>query len=73
VSYSRKNLLRKIAQVQNVYLAHKAKGATNEFIYENYIAPVFFISRKTFYNYLATNARKELKELETKQKQSNEN
>lgn len=73
MGYNRENLLRKIIQVQNVYLGHKEKGATNKFIYENYIAPVFFISSKTFYKYLATNARKELKELETTQNKSDEN
>ncbi len=68
MGYNRINHLKKIIQVQNVYLAHKPSGATDVFIYKNYIAPVFFICQRTFNRYLATNARKELKELVTSNK-----
>ena len=63
MAYNRKNKLKLIIDIQAIYLEHSRKGATGKWIYDNLIRPVYRISERTFYNYLSTNARKELKEL----------
>lgn len=63
MSYSRKNHLQKVLRVQEIYLKYSRQGCTNEYIYDELIAPYFFISRSTFYEYLSTPAAKELKQL----------
>ena len=45
-------------------MQHHTRGCTDKFIYQNHIYPTYKIGRTTFYNYLATPAVKELKELE---------
>jgi hypothetical protein len=61
MAYSRKNHLKKVLKVQEIYLEYTRKGCTNEYIFETLIRPHFFISRSTFYEYLAIPAAKELK------------
>ncbi|MDD4385837.1 MAG: hypothetical protein PHD06_11740 [Bacteroidales bacterium] len=68
MAYNRKNLLLKILEVQAIALEHQAEGMYQTEIFKKYIQPRFNISNATYYNYLATNARKELKELEAKHK-----
>lgn len=63
MAYNRKKLLIKMIEVQNAYREHKAKGSTDKWIYLNVIDPVHHISERTFYNYLTTPARRELREL----------
>ena len=63
MGYNRRNLLLKIIAVQNITLEQKKKGATQEWIFQNIVSPRFFISRRTFYNWLAINAKKEIKTL----------
>lgn len=64
MSYSRINLLRKILIIQQIYTTHNKQGVSNEFIFTHYIEPNYFISKASFYRYLAVNAKKELKKLE---------
>lgn len=64
MAYNSKNFYLKVKEVQDVYLEHQKKGATNEWIYKKVIHPRFLISRTTFYKYLGINARKKLKEME---------
>lgn len=66
-----KFLLRRIIEVQNVYIQYKYpngndSGRTNTWIYNNVIEKNFNISFSTFNNYLRRNAKQELKDLETK-------
>ena len=68
MAYNRKNLLKKIIDIQNITLEHTSKGATQEWVYNHKIAPVYRISRNTYYRYLDTNARKKLKDLENNSK-----
>ena len=56
------NLLKRIIEVQNITLENKKRGKTQEWTYNEIIYPRFFISKATFYVYLARNAKKELKE-----------
>jgi hypothetical protein len=64
MSYNKLNHLKKIIDIQNIYLEHNAKGVSGEFIYKRMINPVYKVSRATFYKYLAINAKKELKEID---------
>lgn len=64
MSYNKRNLLIKIVEIQTIYIEHSKRGATGKWIFNELIYPKYRISRSTFYNYLATNAKKELKELE---------
>lgn len=61
MAYNSKNLLRKIIEIQNIYMEHKAKGVTGKFIFENLIKPNYHIGMTTFKNYLGRNAKRELK------------
>ena len=67
MAYNSKNLLRKIIDIQEIYLQYSQQGATGEFIYKKHIAPVYHISRTTFYAYLGRNAKKEIKDLKEKE------
>jgi hypothetical protein len=60
--YNNINLLRRIIEIQDITLEHKARGATQEWIYKNIIYPRYFISRPTYYRYLSINAKKMLKD-----------
>ncbi|MFZ4547544.1 MAG: hypothetical protein ACOYN4_08920 [Bacteroidales bacterium] len=68
MTYTRKNLLLTILEVQALVLEYQGKGKTQQWIHKNIIHPKYFISISTYYNYLKINARKELKEYEQKQK-----
>jgi len=64
MGYNRRNLLIKMLDVQNIYMEHSSRGATGKWIFNELIYPQFRISRATFYNYLGTNAKKELKQMD---------
>lgn len=68
MSYSNKNLLKRIVDIQNITLEYKKKGVTQKWIYENVITPKYHISRTTYYNYLASEAKKFLRQMEENQK-----
>lgn len=61
--YNRYNLLKKAKAVNEVYLEH-CENKTLMDIYREHIKEQFFISRATFYNYLAIPYKKELAEFE---------
>lgn len=63
MGYNKVNHLKKIVEIQNITMEYKKKGIYQEWIYINVIAPKFYISRATYYNYLAINAKGELKKL----------
>lgn len=64
--YNRRNFLLRVKDIQNIYMEHHKHGCTDKYIYETHIYPTYKIGRTTFYNYLATPAARELKELEEK-------
>lgn len=64
--YNRKNKLRLIIAIQNITLEHTQKGVTQEWVYMNIILPRYCISKRTYYSYLATPAKQELKTLNIK-------
>ena len=61
MGYNKKNFYLKVLEIQETHKQHSQKGATNVWIYRNLIAPNYFISLKTYYNYLGINARRELR------------
>lgn len=66
MAYNRINILNRMIDVQTIYRQHSKNydgGCTDKWIYENLIFPTYRISRATFYEYLGTNAKKELKDL----------
>jgi len=71
MAYNRKNLLLKIIDIQEITLKLKEKGTTQQWIYDNVIREKYHISLGCFNNYLAVNAKKELKELERVQAETN--
>jgi hypothetical protein len=64
MAYNKKNKYNRIIEIQTITMKYKEQGVTQEFIYNNYIKPKFYISRDCFYEYLGTNAKGELKKLE---------
>jgi hypothetical protein len=59
----RKNTLLKIIKIQDITLENTRKGITQEFVYHNLIKDEFFLSKRTYYRYLSTPAKKLLKQL----------
>jgi hypothetical protein len=64
--YNRKNKLRLIITIQNITLEHTQKGVTQEWVYKNIILPRYCVSKRTYYSYLATPAKQELKAMNSK-------
>lgn len=65
MAYNRKNILNRIVEIQNITIEHTCRGVTQQWVYQHVIFPKYFISIGTYYNYLACNAKGELKRLET--------
>lgn len=63
MSYTRKHILERIQQVNEIFIAQQKLGVSNENIYRLYIAHQFGISRSTFYNYLAIPYKAQIKQL----------
>lgn len=66
MAYNRKNILQRMIDIQDLYRLNSQRhqgGCTDKWIFENLVAPRYRISRATFYEYLATNAKKELKNI----------
>ncbi len=70
MAYSKQNLLVKILEIQEITLQHTRKGASQQWVFENIIRPRYFISLRTYNNYLATNAKGQLKKNEAGQRDS---
>lgn len=54
MAYNRRNFLTRIIAVQDLVKEHQKKGVTQEFVYREFVYPRYFISRRTFYEYLGT-------------------
>lgn len=63
MAYNRRNFLTKVVRIQQITVEHTQRGVSQEWLFHNIIEPQFCISRATYYNYLAINARLELKKL----------
>lgn len=69
MAYNRRNYLIRIVDVQHITLEHTAKGVNQEWLFNNVIAPTYHISRRTYYNWLSTPAKQDLKKIEARPKQ----
>jgi len=69
MSYNRRNYLTRVIEIQNIVLESKNQDEYISFksIYWEKIEPKYKISQRTFQTYLGINAKKQLKELNTKQ------
>ena len=64
MAYNRRNILKRIIDIQTVTLEHTNRGVTQEWVYNNIVFPNYRISRSCYYAYLGTNAKAELKRLD---------
>lgn len=70
MGYNRKNILAKIIAVQQLVKEYQRKGVTQEFVYREIVYPRYYISRRTFYEYLGTSSPKtELERIEKEEQQ----
>lgn len=69
MAYNPRNLLMKVEKVQELYHTHKEDGITNRYIWRKYVAPVYYISERTFYDWLSINVKLRRKQLEDKSRQ----
>jgi hypothetical protein len=63
MAYNRKNLLKRIVEIQEIYLKFQTKGMSGTWIHINIIQPNYHITRRTLSSYLSVNARRELREI----------
>lgn len=71
MAFNNTNKLRRIVDIQNIYKKHSQNhngSASDVWIFENLINPVYHISRATFYNYLSIPAQRMLNEVKENRK-----
>lgn len=64
VNPKRLNYFKRILEVQKVYAGHKREGLSDTYIFRTHIKPAFWISKRTFCKYIATNAKREIRLIE---------
>lgn len=67
MAYNKRNYYAKIVEIQDIVLRGQKRGFSQKEIFYNEIEKVYFISIRTFYNYLDINAKAELKKLDKKE------
>ena len=72
MAFSRKNMLLRVKEVNELYVEKSKIGLSSEFIYRTFIAPRFHISRSTLYEYLAIPYERQLKEIFEREKADKE-
>ena len=72
MAFSRKNMLFRVKEVNELYVEKAKIGLTTEFIYRTFIKPRFHISRSTLYEYLAIPYDRQLKEIYQREKAEKE-
>ena len=72
MAFSRKNMLLRVKEVNELYVEKSKIGLSTEFIYRTFIAPRFYISRSTLYEYLAIPYERQLKEIFEREKADKE-
>lgn len=74
MAYKKRNYYEKVLEVQQITIRHQKLGKTNTYIFNTYIKNKYFISKRTFDEYLGIPAEFELKKIEehenTKNKRS---
>lgn len=64
MAYNRKNLLKKVINIQETYNQFKAEGVSTAHVFRKHIEPRWHISYYTFHRYLGIPAKAELKKIE---------
>ena len=65
MAYNTQNFLQRVIEIQKIVIQEQKRGYMNQKeIYYVHIKPRYHISIRTFYNYLARNAKKELADIE---------
>lgn len=72
MAFSRKNMLLRVKEVNELYVEKSKIGLSTEFIYRTFIAHRFHISRSTLYEYLAIPYERQLKEIFEREKADKE-
>lgn len=72
MAFSRKNMLLRVKEVNELYIEKSKIGLSTEFIYRTFIEPRFHISRSTLYEYLAIPYERQLKEIFEREKADKE-
>lgn len=72
MAYTRENFLIRVLEIQTIVLHHRKKGLFFKEIFHEYIENEYHISKRTFDTYLGINAKKELRELQDKNKDVNQ-
>lgn len=72
MAFSRKNMLLRVKEVNELYVEKSKIGLSTEFIYRTFIAPRFHISRSTLYEYLAIPYERQLREIFEREKADKE-
>lgn len=70
MAYNRRNHLMRVLEVQRLVIEYQGQGRGARWICKNIIYPKYTMSMATYYNYLNTNARKQLKELDLEESKS---
>lgn len=63
MAYTPANKLQRALMVQDVYRKYSQEGVTDVYIYQHFIKSQFLIGMRTFYNYLALPASRDLQKL----------
>ncbi|WP_027394196.1 hypothetical protein [Aquimarina latercula] len=63
MAYNRKNYYRRIIEIQELTKEYQQIGLSNTQIYELHVKAQYFISKRTFDEYLGIPAKRELKKL----------
>ena len=72
MAFSRKNMLLRVKEVNELYIEKSKIGLSTEFIYRTFIEPRFHISRSTLYEYLAIPYERQLKEISQREQAEKE-
>lgn len=72
MSFSRKNLLCRVREVNELFVEKQRLGLSTEYIYRTFVEPRYHISRTTLYNWLTIPYAAQLREIE-RQEQSAQN
>lgn len=59
-NYSKTYLLR-VLRVQDLYMKYRQEGVPDTYTFRTYIYPTYPMTMQTFYNYMALNAKREIK------------
>ena len=72
MAFSRKNMLFRVKEVNELYVEKAKIGLTTEYIFRTFIKPRFHISRSTLYEYLAIPYDRQLREIAQREKAEKE-